>query len=69
MSNYPNMSYCMVENTLGALNQVFDAMAEDPVEFLEDLSPSELRSLRELYQLAGHFIMMMEENDEEMGIA
>ena len=26
MSNYPNMSYCMCENTLAALRQVLSAM-------------------------------------------
>jgi hypothetical protein len=29
MSNYPNMSYCMNENTLAALKQVLDAMQEE----------------------------------------
>ena len=28
MSNYPNMSYCMIENTTRAMAQIVDALAE-----------------------------------------
>ena len=34
MSNYPNMSYCMCNNTLLALRQVVDAMNENGFGFL-----------------------------------
>ena len=30
MNNYPNMSYCMCENTLLAMEQVLTAMQDDP---------------------------------------
>lgn len=29
MSNYPNMSYCMFENTSAAVQQCVDALADD----------------------------------------
>lgn len=43
MRNYPNMSYCMCENTLGALEQIVDAMKEhdSPEAFVVSLSDSE----------------------------
>lgn len=28
MSNYPNMSYCMYENTVGALNQICNDLSD-----------------------------------------
>jgi len=39
MSNYPNMSYCMFENTASALAQVIDAMTE--ADSLDDLDLNE----------------------------
>ena len=32
MSNYPNMSYCMCENTMSAMHQVLNAMEDQGVE-------------------------------------
>ena len=46
--NYPNMSYCMCENTLHALQQVLEAMQEDPA-FMEDMSRDERYAFQELF--------------------
>ena len=54
--NYPNMSYCMVGNTLAALNQIMDAMDEQgAVEFVKDLNMDELRAFNELMHVANLF--------------
>ena len=56
MSNYPNMSYCMVSNTLAALDQVLTAMDEQgDVEFLRELNMDELRAFNELKHVAAQF--------------
>ena len=56
MSNYPNMSYCMVGNTLAALNQIMDAMDQQgAVKFVKDLSMDELREFNELTHVANLF--------------
>jgi len=41
-SRFPNMSYCMCENTVAALVQIIEHMDEDPENFLQDLSMTEL---------------------------
>lgn len=51
MSNYPNMSYCMFENTYSAMVQVVDAMREaeekgELEEFYADLSKQERNAMR-----------------------
>jgi hypothetical protein len=66
MSNYPNMSYCMNENTLMALRQVVDAMSEDGVEFLRDMSREERRAFEELFQTCEAFMQLSEELQEEL---
>ena len=56
MSNYPNMSYCMVSNTLAALDQVLTAMDEQgDVAFLRELNMDELRAFNELKHVAQQF--------------
>ena len=61
MSNYPNMSYCMCENTLMALRQVVDAMSEDGVEFLQDMSREERRAFNELFETCEAFMQISED--------
>ncbi len=65
MSNYPNMSYCMCNNTLLALNQVVEAMQEEGVEFLRDLSRDERRSFEALFEVCQSFMEMTEELEYE----
>ena len=53
MQDYPNMSYCMCNNTLAAMDQLMDAMAD--VDFIENLNPDELRSFNDLIHVANLF--------------
>ena len=56
MSNYPNMSYCMNNNTLAGLSQILDTMDEDgDLDFLRDLSRDERRAFEELAQVCAQF--------------
>jgi hypothetical protein len=64
MSNYPNMSYCMCENTLLALNQVMDAMADEGPAFLVDLNRTEARAYQELFNACEAFMRLAEELEE-----
>jgi len=64
MSNYPNMSYCMCENTLLAMRQVIDAMREQGPEFLLDMSREEKRAFRELFNACEDFVDAANEMDE-----
>ena len=54
-SRFPNMSYCMCENTVQALIQIIDHMDEDPENFVRDLNASELNSFNRLYDLCKEF--------------
>ena len=55
MSNYPNMSYCMCQNTLSALQQVLEAMEEAGEGFVDGLSKAEKRAYDQLYDAAQAF--------------
>jgi hypothetical protein len=56
MRDYPNMSYCMCQNTLAALNQIMDAMDEQgSVQFVRDLNMDEMRAFDELIYVARQF--------------
>ena len=65
MSNYPNMSYCMCNNTLLALRQVVDAMNEEGPQFLREMSRDERRSFEQLFSMCEDFMSMSEELQEE----
>jgi len=65
MSNYPNMSYCMNENTLAALKQVLDAMESEGPMFLREMSRTERRAFEELFGYCESFLTMSEELQEE----
>ena len=54
-SRFPNMSYCMCENTVAALVQIIEHMDEDPENFMQDLSMTELNSFNRLYELCKEF--------------
>lgn len=69
--SYPNMSYCMCENTLHALRQVLNAMRDEGPMFLHDLSRSERESFEELFNACETFINHADElvaGEEEAGI-
>lgn len=64
MTNYPNMSYCMCENTAGALEQIIGAMMEEgPEKFYRNLSRQERRWFNELAHLSKDFHEMAEETE------
>ncbi len=66
MSNYPNMSYCMNENTLLAMRQIVAAMQEQGADFLRDLSRDERRAFGELFYTCGDFMNLSEELQDEL---
>ena len=61
MSNYPNMSYCMCENTLSALSQVIEAMRDEGPMFLRELNRTEQRAFKELFGMCEDFLTASEE--------
>jgi len=65
MSNYPNMSYCMCENTLLALRQVLNAMQEEGPMFLQDMNRDERRAFQELFNTCEDFLTASEELQAE----
>lgn len=65
MSNYPNMSYCMNENTLAALKQVMEAMDSEGPAFLKEMSREERRAFDELFGYCESFLTMSEELVEQ----
>jgi len=65
MSNYPNMSYCMCNNTLLALRQVMEAMESEGPMFLKELHRDELRSYKALFNACESFLTLAEELEDE----
>jgi hypothetical protein len=66
MSNYPNMSYCMCENTLSAMAQILDAMREEGPAFLLEMSREERRAFQELFNVCEDFLTASEELQDEV---
>lgn len=66
MSNYPNMSYCMNENTLAAMNQIVNAMNEEGPAFLTEMSRDEKRAFQQLFSVCEDFMSLSEELQEEV---
>jgi hypothetical protein len=66
MSNYPNMSYCMNENTLAAMNQILNAMREEGPAFLLEMSREERRAFQELFSACEDFLTASEELQEQV---
>ena len=63
--SYPNMSYCMNENTLLAMRQIVSAMQTEGVGFLADLSRDERRAFQELFNTCEDFMNLSEELQAE----
>ena len=56
MKDYPNMSYCMCQNTLSALEQIMDEMDEQgATKFLKMLNMDEMRAFDELIHVTRQF--------------
>ena len=66
MSNYPNMSYCMCENTVAAMRQILDAMQEEGPMFLREMNRDEKRAFQELFNLCEDFLTASEELQDEV---
>lgn len=58
---YPNMSYCMCENTLLAMRQVINAMMNEGPMFLQDMSRSEREAFNEIFNACETFINLADE--------
>lgn len=65
MSNYPNMSYCMCENTLLAMKQIVEAMQSEGPMFLREMGRDEKRAFQELFSSCEDFMSLSEELQEE----
>ena len=65
MRDYPNMSYCMFENTMAALNQCSGAIEEalDNDEPLE-LNQYEHRPFNEMYEMCRSIMNLLEQHEE-----
>lgn len=66
MSNYPNMSYCMCNNTVLALKQVLETMQDEGPMFLREMSKDEKRYYEALFSLCEDFMSMSEELQEQL---
>ena len=59
MRDYPNMSYCMFQNTEAAMAQILDAMrcaSWGLASFYKDLSREERNSLNALMHACGEYL-------------
>ena len=65
MSSYPNMSYCMCENTLAAMRQVVTAMQEEGPMFLNEMNRDERRAFEAMFDMCETFMTMTEELEYE----
>lgn len=66
MSNYPNMSYCMCENTLLAMRQLVTAMSEEGPAFLLEMTREERLAFQELFNTCEDFMNLSEELQDEV---
>lgn len=60
MRDYPNMSYCMNQNTLLALRQIMNAIDEQDTEFLRDLTRDESWAFHDLVRACEAFVQQAE---------
>ena len=65
MSNYPNMSYCMCENTLLAMRQIVNAMQDEGLMFLKEMNRDERRAFEAMFDMCEAFMTMTEELEYE----
>ena len=61
MRNYPNMSYCMFENTQGAMNQLAEFMIEADQDDVLDIRREELRAMMEMYNQCESFLNLADD--------
>jgi len=65
MSNYPNMSYCMFENTQMAMDQLATFLQAADQDDMLDISKTELRAMRELVGYCEQYLRLVEDFDEQ----
>lgn len=65
MSNYPNMSYCMFQNTRAAMDQLALFMQEADFDDVLDISRDELCAMRELVGYCEQYIRLAEDFDSK----
>lgn len=65
MRNYPNMSYCMFQNTKLAMDQLAEFMIEADQDDMLDISDDELRAMRELVGYCEQYIRLAEDFDSK----
>jgi len=63
---YPNMSYCMCENTLAAMRQIVTAMNEEGPNFLREMNRDERRAFQALFNMCEDFMTLSEELEQEL---
>lgn len=66
MSSYPNMSYCMCENTLSAMRQVVTAMQEEGPMFLQEMNKDERRAFEAMFDMCETFMTVAEDLQAEV---
>lgn len=66
MSNFPNMSYCMCENTLASLRQVYETMQHEcATDFIGQMNKHERAAFNELAQMCRLVADKADEVDSE----
>ncbi len=65
MSNYPNMSYCMCNNTLLAMKQIVNAMQDEGPMFLKEMNRDERRAFEAMFDMCEAFMTLTEELEYE----
>lgn len=65
MSNYPNMSYCMFQNTRMAMDQLAEFMQEATQDDMLDMSKDELTAMRELVGYCEQYLRLVEDFDDQ----
>lgn len=65
MSNYPNMSYCMFQNTQLAMDQLITFMQEADQDEMLDMSRDELRAMQELFGYCEQYLRLADEFDSK----
>ena len=58
MRDYPNMSYCMFNNTLLAMEQINEFITEGDPEELVDVRREELAKAQELYYACKEYLSL-----------
>lgn len=64
--DYPNMSYCMFQNTLSAMRQILESVDQEGQTILEEMDHREKLAFRELYGACEAFLEVAEDVGPEL---